>query len=55
MRNRRGSRKWSTTMITVADGTEMARKVATLNQPLRKWKLTRSAAMTPPMATDQDG
>src|SRR2546421_1457532 len=33
IRNRRGSRKWSTHMITVADGTVIARKLATLNHP----------------------
>src|SRR2546421_11581433 len=33
IRNSRGSRKWSTHMITVADGTVIARKGATLNQP----------------------
>src|SRR5581483_4428921 len=49
--NMRGSRKWSTAMITVADGTVTARKLATLNQPSMKWKFTRSAAITPPPAT----
>ena len=37
-------------MITDADGTEMARNVDTLNQPLRKWKLTSHAPSTPPPA-----
>ena len=51
IRNIRGKRKWSTAMITVALGTVIARNVATLNQPLMKWKFTRSAAITPPPAT----
>src|SRR5205807_6112076 len=51
IRKRRGRRKWSTAMITVAHGTVIARNVANLNQPLTKWKLTRSAAITPPPAT----
>jgi hypothetical protein len=53
IRKSRGSRKWSTAMITVAEGTVIARKVATLNQPFRKWKFTRSAAITPPPATSR--
>ena len=40
-------------MITVADGTVTARKPATLNQPLMKWKFTSHAPITPPPATSR--
>src|SRR5215475_11800687 len=37
MPNQRGSRKWSMNMITLAVGTVIARKAATLKQPFAKW------------------